>query len=255
MNEQFKEGMNLISIGGQKLVLHTQSLQTKEALLRDQVGAITICLGERRSDEDLANIHQKLTFREFGLYAEFEVPYAEQAEEGYPAFDVVQKDIQNELLTIGTRPLAVMIVASSDVAERPWFRYMDPSIRELRWYLGAKDTFVYPIILGSSREFYLKGEKDPNGHFSRSSMRAAELDATYLPYNYDSPSVSIRRLVEFMNRIMGCDLPGGEFPDYSFDELRKIAWHISKEDFNAWFPREDAIPKYPIVNGKPQFAF
>lgn len=255
MDEQFKEGMSPMSIGGQELVPHTQSLQTKEALLRDQVDVITICLGERRLDEDFANIHQKLALRKFGLYAEFEIPHAEKIQEGYPAFDVVQRDIQNELLTIGKRPLAVMIVVSSDVAERPWFPYMDPGIRDLRRQLGAEDTFVYSIILGSSRAFYLKGQKDPNGRFSKSSMRAAELNAIYLPYNYDSPSVSIRRLIEFMNRIMGCDLPGREFPDYSFDDLRKMAWHISKEDFNAWSPREDAIPKYPIVNGKPQFAF
>lgn len=255
MSEQYSGKLGLVNNDGQELVLATKSLQTRGALLSDQVGVITICLGERRSDEDFANIHQKLAFRKFGLYAEFEIPHAEKIQEGYPVLDVVQRDIQNELLTIGKRPLGVMIVVSSDVAERPWFPYMDPGIRDLRRRLGASDTFVYPIILGSSREFTQKGEKDPDGHFSRSSMRAAEFGATYLPYNYDSPSVSINRLIEFMNRIMGCDLPGREFPDYSFEDLRKMAWHISKEDFNTLGKREDAIPKYPIVNGRPQFAF
>ena len=65
-----------------------------------------------------------------------------------------------------------------------------------------------------------RGERDPARRFSRNAMRTHELGGVYLPYNSDYPSVSLSRLVEFMNRVMGHDLPGREFPNYNFEELQ-----------------------------------
>lgn len=84
-------------------------------------------------------------------------------------------------------------------------------------------------------------------------MRAHELGGVYLPYNHDYPTVSTSRLVEFMDRIIGFDLPGNDFPGYEEEKVQKIAWHINREDFNLGSPRAGAIPKYSIINGRPVF--
>lgn len=125
---------------------------------------------------------------------------------------------------------------------------------EIRRQRGRdQTTFIYKIILGAG--FSQKGRKDSAGHFSRNEMRAHELNGVYIPYDHDYRSLGIRRTTEFMNRVMGYDLPGVEFPNYSEVEIRKIAWNINREDFNAFSPREETIPKYSIVGGKPQFSF
>lgn len=73
-----------------------------------------------------------------------------------------------------------------------------------------------------------------------------------LYYRHGYPSAAIDRLIEFMNRVMGVDLPGEDFPNYNFEDLLKIAAHINQENFNFGMPRADAIPKYEIgPNGRP----
>ncbi|QQG43186.1 MAG: hypothetical protein HYW45_03220 [Candidatus Daviesbacteria bacterium] len=242
------------------------SLQKERPVLKETIGVVPIWLGLRELDDrddheldqrnDLAGFHRELTrSRRFGLYPSFEFPTAEMMEDDNPDFQQANRDFFTFLNETKDRPLAVFVVASEKIAKRPWFLSMGQTISDWRRKLNASDAFTYKIILGRSFDFYKEGRTDPDGHFSKSSMRAADFGAVYLPYNHDHPSVSLRRLVEYMNRVMGCDLPGREFPGYSFEDLRKMADHINQEDFNAWGPREGAIPKYPIVNGRPQFAF
>lgn len=72
-----------------------------------------------------------------------------------------------------------------------------------------------------------------------------------LYYKSTYPSPALSRLMEYVRRVMGADLPGSEFPNYTFDELQKIAAHINRENFNFKKPRADAIPKYEIINSRP----
>lgn len=254
--------MGLIAAGEQGLIPVSQGLVERAPIPKDQMVAMTIWFDRRGygqddwgTPDDIAAFNMELLTRgQFVPYSEFEIPNVTVIDEGYSAFADVDRDIRYKLSGIRSNPLAVFIVTTPQVAERPWFAFMDPGIKKLRQQLGAYDTFVYKIILGAAIPFSKEGPKDPSGHFSGNSMRAYELGGVYLPYGYDYPSVSTGRLVEFMNRIMGCDLPGREFPDYSFEDLQKMAWHISREDFNLFSPREGALPKYSIVNGRPQFA-
>jgi len=210
-----------------------------------------------RGDLDLARFHHELKWsRQFGMYQPlFEFPQAEIMEDDNPAYKQANRDFLVFLNDLRDQPLAVFTVVSEEIVRRSWFPSMGETIKDWRRKLNAADTYTYQILLDRSYEFYKEGKEYPKDHFTPSSRRAADFGAVYLPYNSDHPSVSLSRLVEFMNRVMGCDLPGVEFPDYSFEDLRKMAHHINKEDFNTWGPREGAIPKYPIVNGRPLFAF
>lgn len=223
---------------------------------KTQMGALPIWLGRRYYTEADIQSFRRLD-NLYGLYPTYLVSFefldADRVDKPYPALIPLDKDIRKELGRI-IDPLAIFIITSAEVAERPWVQHMSTGLMDVRKEQGLdQTTFVYSVILGSG--FSQEGKKDPDGHFSRNAMRAQELGSVYLPYNTDYPTVSTRRLVEFMNRVLGCDLPGNNFPNYSHEDLMKIAWHISKEDFNSVFPREGAIPKYSIVDGKPKFTF
>jgi hypothetical protein len=78
--------------------------------------------------------------------------------------------------------------------------------------------------------------------------------ALYSYFNHDARSAGCHRLIELMNRIMGADLPGNEFPDFSMADLQKMAKHVNRENFNSFSRREGSIPKYPIgEDGRPLF--
>lgn len=236
------------------------ALTAKEKIRKDKIGAIIFWFGHRNAvvDDDIQRFRQKLMlWGRFGLYATFEIPEADQVKaEAYPAFNQVSEDLGSKLSRI-KGPLASFIVATPEIAEqRSWILPLPEGIREARRQQGEEDTFVYKIIMGGTGvPFNKEGSEDPSQHFSKNDMRAHELGGVYMRYNGDYPSVSLKRLVELMNRIMGYDLPGKYFPDYSAKDIQKIAWHIKRENFNLWTPMQGAIPKYPIVNGRPVFDF
>lgn len=234
----------------------SKELLKKPTILKRDIGVLTIWLGSHSDiSNDLDAFELQLEYgRKFGVYPAFVFEKArELTGDPYPAMLKMDIHLRKVLAKI-KEPLAIFNIISGDVAERDWILALRPGLMEVRRQQRRDgSTFVYNIILGAG--FSKEGEEDTNGHFSRYAMRAKELGGLYLPYDGDYPTVSTSRLIEFMNRTLGHDLPGKEFPNYTQTDLMKIAWHISKEDFNLHFPREGAIPKYPIINGKPQFLF
>ncbi|MCL4420029.1 hypothetical protein M1146_08180, partial [Patescibacteria group bacterium] len=94
------------------------------------------------------------------------------------------------------------------------------------------------------------------GRFSRAERWSHALNGVFLRFDTDAPTAGSHRLVEFMNRVLGADLPGTDFPDYSIEDIQKIAWNISRESFNWHGAPAGTISKYPIgENGRPVFPF
>jgi hypothetical protein len=239
-----------------EVAVSRKDLVTIPEIQRDEIGVMPIWLGKRPHD-DLERFNSYLElYREFGLYPSFEIPDAGEAEyQAQPALAFAQVDLDlRRVLSSIKDPLAIFIITTAGISEYSWLTHLYESLQKFRKPQGKGQTpFVYKVILGSG--FLQEGPKDPEGHFSKNEMRAHQLGGVYLPYHPDWPSVGIRRLIEFMNRIMGYDLPGEKFPNYTGEEIAKIGWNINREDFNSWSKREGAIPKYEIVNGKPRFPF
>lgn len=233
-----------------------KALQAPERILKADVGVMPIWLGSRLYDNsDLEKFRSELMWARFGQYSAFELPgaYDLKDQDPYPVLAPVDYDLRRVLTNID-RPLVIFIITTKEVAELPWVIDMTSGLMEVRRQANKKNTFVYKAIMGGFN-FQKDGPEDPTGHFSRSATRAHELGGVLLPYHTDYLTPCTRRLVEFMNRVVGTDLPGEEFPNYSDEEIRKIAWHINKESFNSFYKKEGAIPKYPIENGRPVFAF
>jgi|SRR3989344_730838 len=233
-----------------------QELAPPAEISKFDIGAITMWFGTRDLvEDDLATFNFELNFRSFPLYSTFAIPDAAKVKGGaYPAFFPIDRDIEHELGMLKERPIAIFIIGTQELSEYSWFNQLPRGIMEFRSNQGrANSTFVYRVFLdwGFSQE----GPDDPQGRFSKRETRAHQLDGVFIPYSHDYRSLGIRRTIEFMSRVMGCDLPGEKFPNYTTDEVQKIAWNINREDFNAFSPREGAIPKYPIINGEPQFPF
>lgn len=116
---------------------------------------------------------------------------------------------------------------------------MNALAREVRVHLGSNELYECKMILNSGERIDVE------------KMR--HLDVLDIYYKDTYPSPALARMAEFMNRVMGVDLPDLEFPNYSFEELLKIAAHINRENFNFGEPRADAIPKYFMgPNGRPE---
>ncbi|MEK7573824.1 MAG: hypothetical protein AAB531_05365 [Patescibacteria group bacterium] len=262
MSEILGPDGNLIDQVSRDLAPHDETvgaMTSREKIQKDKIGAIILWFGHRNAvvNDDIRRFRQELMLCRFGVYATFEIPEAEKVkDEGYPAFNQVSDDLGNELRRI-KGPLVSFIVTTPEIAEkRPWISLLPKGLIEARRQQGEKDTFIYKIIMdGAGKTFEKEGQNDPSGHFSKDDMRAHELGGVYLRYSHDHPTISLKRLVELMNRIVGSDLPGEYFPDYSDEDIQRIAWSIKREDFNMYYPMERAILKYPIIKGRPKFSF
>lgn len=249
MSENPVRSTDLVKAGRQELVAPAE-------ISKFDIGVITMWFGTRDLvQDDLATFNFELNFRSFPLYSTFAIPEAAQVKgEANPAFIPVDKDLRYELEKLRRRPVAIFIIGTGELSEYDWFNQLPQEVTEFRRNQGREhSTFVYKVFLDWG--FSLDGVDDPQGRFSRRETRAHQLGGVFIPYIHDYRSLGIRRTIEFMHRILGCDLPGEKFPNYPQEDIRKIAWNINREDFNAFTPRVNAIPKYPIVNGKPQFPF
>lgn len=142
--------------------------------------------------------------------------------------------------------LATVFIATGSAVEEVWFP-------ELVYQATKNQNKAYTLI--PSSEFNLKcGDQQKESPYSKSELRAHELGALYLHYNTDAPTAGSRRIIEMINRITGADLQGKRFPDYSFEDLKKMAWHVSRESFNSMGKAQGTIEKYPIINGRPSFS-
>ena len=75
-----------------------------------------------------------------------------------------------------------------------------------------------------------------------------KMGLSYLYFDRDAQTAGARKLNEFIQRILGYDLPGKLFPNYSQNTIIKIAEHINHENFNGWPKKTNYLPKYIIKN-------
>jgi len=142
--------------------------------------------------------------------------------------------------------VVIFYIVTADVAESSYF---DIFKKVLKKY--TSNCFEYTIIVGG--RFKRRIGIDHDSPYNMWEQIAHQLGAVSSFFNSDAPTAGIKRLVELMNRIMGTDLPGENIPDYSLKDLRQMAWHVNRENFNCRNVREGAIQKYNIVDGKPVF--
>ncbi len=241
---------------GKQLAVYEQSksaLQNRAPILKHKIGVVTAWFGKKmydNSDYEAFMMEVNCSPLRSKLYAEFYVPDADEVK-NREAFKPMSSDLAKELDRL-TCPLAVFIIATPRAAELHHIDHLPQGILEYRFARNAIPTFAYKIIFGYG--FSNPTYKD-YAPFSEEEIRSRELGGVFVPFNGDYPSVAGRRLTEIMLRILGHDLPGEEFPNYTPDEVEKIAWSARREDFNAFSPKEGAIPKYPIIDGSPLFQF
>lgn len=225
----------------------------KEKLLKYEMGVLPIWFGSRfvtAMDLEVFQGCLVLGFGSHNLYGPMYVPEVDKTEETEENLHLMASDIEDLLPKI-SQPLAIFVVTTPRAAEYSWLNQFPKRLEHYCRQSRKFETFVYKVIMGGGIPFKKEGRRDPNNYFDRDEVRAQELGAAYLHYHPDAPTAGSRRLIEFFNRVLGDDLPGNKFPDYSSDELKTIAWYLSRENFNLISRRSGAIDKYPIINGKP----
>ncbi len=156
------------------------------------------------------------------------------------------KSVQKEIKNTTDYPLAIFVILIRPTAEET------KELPDLMKYIKnlKKNIYIYPIIW----DRYTKSISDPK---KRNKQKEHYLyiseQAVHISFGGGAPSAGARRICEFIQRILGYDLPDKFFPDYSWETIRKMANHINQESFNAFNPPLWAIPKYPIRNGRPHF--
>jgi len=220
--------------------------------------AFPIWLGTRFTDaKDCSAFHVAFSARKFTSdnYLAFCNVYAEKIWGEWPIISMSKRksDIKQILSEIA-ESLVIFFVVTPPVAELPW---LDEFIKNLKRYRSVhqkKEVFCYKIIMGGDIFSKLPKHED-EAKYWREERRSLELGGIFSYLDTDAPSNGCERMVELMNRIMGMDLQSEKFPDYSLEELGKIAWNINRENFNYFGKRTSSIPKYSIIDGKPQFSF
>ena len=156
-----------------------------------------------------------------------------------------------QILDSADTKVAIFYIVNGTVAESNWF----PILRKLV-AKHAPGHSAYTVVFGGSFEnmgrLWRDAKKD--NPYDPYEIRSHQLGAVYSSFDSDAPTAGMKRLMEMMNRIMGADLPDKKFPNFSEDELRQLAWHVCRENFNSMSVRKGAIPKYQIgENGRPVF--
>lgn len=239
---------------------------SKRTLLKSQVTHLTIWLGQRHLDNsDLETFYRVSDIQRFKPNVQLVIPEAQTIDDPQTLRRPVTDDLIPHLDQI-VNPLAVFIITTPGVAEKPWSSSFCEAIGQYRWQTrNLSDTAVYRIIMQGGfnherfssiyKRYYDLYDAEQKPLFWPEEEIAQELGAFFLFFNSDAPTAGCERLVDFMGRILGRDLPGAEFPTYSFDEITKIAWNINRENFNVSL-KAGSVPKYPIgPDGRPIFPF
>jgi hypothetical protein len=230
----------------------------EQIILKNEIGVLPMWFGKVLwNDSDYETFDRILNRgRQFNMYFPFVIPDADEIIDAkLQSLKLLAMDLQTTLNKI-QHPLIIFAVSTAQSAERPWLDQFPQRLSEYRQQTNhTGDTFVYKIIIGG-RFSNLNTEKNPHGQAWPQELRAHELNGVYLHFDTDAPTAGFERLVDFMNRVVGVDLPAEEFPNYCTDEVRRIAWHINRESFNAFSEKVGSIPKYTIgSNGRPIFPF
>jgi len=238
-----------------KLAIHKQSdqeLKDKEPVLKREIGIMTLWFGKQKEDDaGYEQFEDRITSSLKDVHiVNFYVPNAGVTNDidcyrpVFPEIIKAFKEINN--------PLAIFIIATPKVVELGHTDSLPREILKYRFASVSRPTFTYKIIYGSgSTSLACEGRS----RFTKEEIRSKKLGGIFVSFNGDYPTASTKRLIEIMKRILGYDLPGEEFPDYTHDEVEKIARNANRENFNAFSTRMGAIPKYPIVSGRPVFPF
>jgi hypothetical protein len=231
----------------------------EQKILKSEIGVLPMWFGRRLLDDsDLSAFDMALRFkRQFNMYSPFILPDADKVKKANPKiFGEFATDLKHVLDGIAG-PLVIFVVSTANCAEYSWLNEFPQKLNEFRKKQNRLDTFVYRVIMGGwfpnlERNLY-------EGKDNRAlpyELKAHELTGVYLYYNTDAPTAGSARLTEFMNRIVGADLPGEYFPNFDNTDVQRIAWHLNRENFNVWSPKEGSIPKYSIgSNSRPIFPF
>lgn len=222
-------------------------------LIKDEITVLPIWFGQRFLDgSDFSRFEQIFWShgRSLKRHPSIEIPEAAEIHDPIQLAQVIE-DVEKFQ---SKDSLAIFPILTAKVAELTWYEQFSQKLVE-SCRKANQNTFTYKIILGGG--FSNLGIDDPQSRFWPEELKAHELGGVYLKYSSDSPTPGSERLVEFMNRIMGMDLGLAHyrFPNYTPDEVRKIAWHINRESFNA-VPGPKSLPKYENgLDGRPIFPF
>lgn len=233
---------------------------TERKVLKDKLAVISFWFGRRLYDySDLSAYNSALgMYRAFPLKAQFDVPQIEDIEEegNHSLLTLVGKNLVREL-EASRDPLVAFVILPGTLIEDPRLDRFPQNLQEYRKKQGRSDTFIYKLIVGG--ETYDNLPEGVQGNISerfwKHELQALEHGGIYLCYETDYYTRSSKRILELMNRLVGADLPGEEFPNYSLADAARIAWHVNREDFTLLHSEPDALPKYPIVDGRPRFPF
>lgn len=153
------------------------------------------------------------------------------------------------------RTLAVFLVTTWEAVEFAQKHKLNQRHKDNRPLMASliprsQLVFNYLIIMDGGKYY----SPEETGPYTDNDKMAHRLGGVFLGYNTDAPTAGGARLTDFIYRIMGYDLKNDSFPNYDFETLKKMAWHIKKESFNSCSRKEGAIPKYAFdETGKPIF--
>jgi len=203
-----------------------RSVAGKEQISRYEMTTLPIWFGTRNINEAdcEAFINTLRWYRKFAHYIPLTFCDSDEIEQPYPALAPFVLHLAEVLHKI-EKPLAIFIVSTSQSAEKPWFVKFAKMLHELRQ--NKPPAFIYPVVM-DGQDFWELDPFEPAGHFSPAEERAHKFGAVHLYYDTDAPTAGSKRVVEFMNRVLGEDLQGDDFPDYPPGDIRKIAWSLNR---------------------------
>ena len=227
-----------------------RSLKNKEK----EVVALPVWLGTRTYDHsDLSAFTSDwYIYRAFGSFEKIVFPEIDIKVAYNRKYLSRLKEIINRIENMVSKSeyqIAIFLVFSADSLESRWFEPFMKAIEK-----NSPNCRIYKIIMGGNFNHDKLCDREKAEPYLPHEIRCHEFGAVYSYYNSDAPSNAIHRLIELMNRLMGYDLPDKKFPDYSLGDVKKIAWNVSREDFNTFGKRKDCVPKYKIKDGKPVFT-
>lgn len=219
-------------------------------LKRNEVGILTVWLGGRLWDA--SDLH---AFRpppaDSTMFVGFQYPFTGTREDVRKCRAVLNRADKH----IRGMDMAVFVIATWEVIEfalkRRLYQRHKPN-RPLMASLLPKSQLVFNYLIIMDGGKYRS--RDEQGPYTENEKTAHKVGGVFLSYNTDAPTAGGDRLTEFISRVMGYDLKSNLFPNYDFETLKKMAWHIKRENFNFFSPLKGAIPKYSFDRkGRPIF--
>jgi hypothetical protein len=230
----------------------------KPRVLKNEIGHSIIWLGTRYWDMRDVSDFLDCAWRIRGNRKNFfEYPQVEIYRENHKRYLAILRRIiadSKEIMRHNRSRHVFFIIVSDDVVQAPWFKvFLNVFVKQAFKYA----CWPYLIMCGRgdfvSQHIY--DQHTENSFFWPAEAAARELGGFYSYFDSDAPSAGMERLAEMIHRLIGGDLPGEEFPAFSFNEGMQIAWNLNRENFNAFSRRQGSVDKYPIgEDGRPIFA-